>query len=140
MASARVEFITAVDTINRRTFATNTDPNGLYNLTIDPGSDTGPQVNRTIQALRAQVAGLEQKLSANAQRLSEQLLVQDLHVERVAGVPLFHAKEAVADGRANHRAAPRLVPGAFQGFHRIQFAGSTPRHPRLRQPPTRRRQ
>jgi hypothetical protein len=40
-------------------------------VAIDPGSDTGTQVNRTIQALRAQVAGLEQKLSANAQRLSD---------------------------------------------------------------------
>ena len=40
-------------------------------VVIDPGSDTGTQVNRTIQTLRAQVAGLEQKLSANAQRLSD---------------------------------------------------------------------
>ena len=40
-------------------------------IAIDPGSDTGTQVNRTIQALRGQVAGLEQKLAANAQRLSE---------------------------------------------------------------------
>jgi hypothetical protein len=40
-------------------------------VTIDPGSDTGTQVNKTIQALRAQVSGLETKLGGNAQRLAE---------------------------------------------------------------------
>jgi hypothetical protein len=40
-------------------------------VTIDPGSDTGTQVNKTIQALRAQISGLETKLAANAQRLSD---------------------------------------------------------------------
>lgn len=39
-------------------------------VTIDPGTDTGTQVNRTIQALRSQVSGLQSKLVANAQRLA----------------------------------------------------------------------
>jgi len=40
-------------------------------VTIDPGSDTGTQVNKTIQALRGQVSGLESKLGGNAQRLAD---------------------------------------------------------------------
>ena len=40
-------------------------------VSIDPGSDTGTQVNKTIQTLRDQVSGLETKLAANAQRLSD---------------------------------------------------------------------
>ncbi len=40
-------------------------------VAIDPGSDTGTQVNKTIQTLRNQMAGLETKLAANAQRLSD---------------------------------------------------------------------
>jgi hypothetical protein len=40
-------------------------------VTIEPGSDTGTQVNKTIQGLRAQVSGLETKLAANAQRLAD---------------------------------------------------------------------
>ena len=40
-------------------------------VAIDPGSDTGTQVNRTIQTLRGQVSGLETKLAANAQRLAD---------------------------------------------------------------------
>ncbi len=40
-------------------------------VTINPGSDTGTQVNRTIQTLRGQVSGLETKLAANAQRLAD---------------------------------------------------------------------
>jgi hypothetical protein len=40
-------------------------------VTIDPGSDTGTQVNKTVQTLRAQISGLETKLAANAQRLSD---------------------------------------------------------------------
>ncbi len=40
-------------------------------VTIDAGPDTGTGVNKTIQSLRAQVAGLQQKLSANSARLSE---------------------------------------------------------------------
>jgi len=38
---------------------------------IDPGSDTGTAVNKTIQTVRAQVAGLEGKLAASAQRLGD---------------------------------------------------------------------
>jgi hypothetical protein len=38
---------------------------------IDPGSDTGTAVSKTIQTLRAQVSGLEGKLAGNAQRLGE---------------------------------------------------------------------
>lgn len=38
-------------------------------VTIDNGPDTGTAVNKTIQSLRAQVAGLQQKLSSNSQRL-----------------------------------------------------------------------
>ena len=34
------------------------------------GSDTGTQVNRTIQSIRAQVAGLQQKIAANSGRLT----------------------------------------------------------------------
>ena len=40
-------------------------------VVIENGADTGTAVNKTIQTLRSQVAGLEQKLSANAQRLSD---------------------------------------------------------------------
>lgn len=40
-------------------------------VTIESGPDTGTQVNKTIQTLRSQVAGLESKLGANAQRLAE---------------------------------------------------------------------
>jgi len=40
-------------------------------VTIDAGSDTGTGVNKTIQSLRAQVAGLQQKLSSNSGRLGE---------------------------------------------------------------------
>ena len=40
-------------------------------ITVDPGSDTGTQVNKTIQTLRGQISGLETKLAANAQRLSD---------------------------------------------------------------------
>jgi hypothetical protein len=40
-------------------------------VAIDPGSDTGTQVNKTIQTLRGQVSGLETKLAANAQRLGD---------------------------------------------------------------------
>jgi hypothetical protein len=40
-------------------------------VTIEPGSDTGTAVNKTIQSLRSQVSGLEQKLVSNAQRLAD---------------------------------------------------------------------
>jgi hypothetical protein len=40
-------------------------------VAIEQGSDTGTGVNKTIQSLRAQMVGLEQKLAANAQRLSD---------------------------------------------------------------------
>ncbi len=40
-------------------------------VTIETGRDTGTAVNKTIQSLRAQVAGLKQKLAANAQRLAD---------------------------------------------------------------------
>ena len=40
-------------------------------VTIENGPDTGTAVNKTIQSLRAQVAGLQQRLAANAQRLAD---------------------------------------------------------------------
>ncbi|HEX4178361.1 MAG TPA: hypothetical protein VHY57_07975, partial [Rhizomicrobium sp.] len=40
-------------------------------VNIETGPDTGTAVNKTIQSLRAQVAGLQQKLSANSQRLAD---------------------------------------------------------------------
>jgi hypothetical protein len=40
-------------------------------VNIDGGSDTGTAVNKTIQTIRSQVAGLQSKLSANAARLAE---------------------------------------------------------------------
>ncbi|MBN9588761.1 MAG: hypothetical protein J0G99_07110 [Alphaproteobacteria bacterium] len=40
-------------------------------VTIDPGSDTGTAVNKTIQSLRSQLSGLQQKLMGNAQRLAD---------------------------------------------------------------------
>ena len=40
-------------------------------VTIEGGADTGTQVNKTVQNLRNQMAGLEQKLATNAQRLSD---------------------------------------------------------------------
>jgi hypothetical protein len=38
-------------------------------VTIENGPDTGTAVNKTVQSLRGQIAGLQQRLSANAQRL-----------------------------------------------------------------------
>jgi hypothetical protein len=40
-------------------------------VTIASGTDTGTQVNRTIQSIRAQVSGLQQKITANAGRLAD---------------------------------------------------------------------
>ena len=40
-------------------------------VTIDGGADTGTAVNKTIQAIRNQVAGLQQKLSSNSGRLAD---------------------------------------------------------------------
>ncbi|MGZ5926112.1 MAG: hypothetical protein ACXWLJ_05485 [Rhizomicrobium sp.] len=40
-------------------------------VAIDPGSDTGTQVNKTIQTLRNQMSGLETKLAANAAHLAD---------------------------------------------------------------------
>jgi hypothetical protein len=40
-------------------------------VAIEQGPDTGTAVNKTIQTVRNQVAGLEQKLAGNAQRLAE---------------------------------------------------------------------
>jgi hypothetical protein len=40
-------------------------------VTIDAGADTGTAVNKTIQSMRAQVAGLQQKLAANSARLGD---------------------------------------------------------------------
>jgi hypothetical protein len=40
-------------------------------VTIEAGADTGTAVNKTIQSLRAQVAGLQQKLAANSARLGD---------------------------------------------------------------------
>lgn len=40
-------------------------------VTIESGSDTGTAVSKTIQSLRIQVAGLQQKLSGNASRLAD---------------------------------------------------------------------
>jgi hypothetical protein len=40
-------------------------------VTIDAGPDTGTAVNKTIQSLRAEVSGLQQKLAANSARLAE---------------------------------------------------------------------
>jgi len=39
-------------------------------IVIEPGSDTGTAVNKTIQTIRSQIAGLQQKLTANAGRLA----------------------------------------------------------------------
>jgi len=40
-------------------------------VTIESGPDTGTAVNKTIQSLRAQVAGLQQRLAANSGRVGE---------------------------------------------------------------------
>jgi hypothetical protein len=40
-------------------------------VAIEQGSDTGTGVNKTVQNLRGQMMGLEQKLAANAQRLAD---------------------------------------------------------------------
>jgi hypothetical protein len=40
-------------------------------VTIESGPDTGTAVNKTIQSLRAQVAGLQQRLAANSGRVVE---------------------------------------------------------------------
>jgi hypothetical protein len=43
----------------------------ITTVSIEPGTNTGTAVNKTIQNLRSQLAGLEQKLAANAGRLSD---------------------------------------------------------------------
>lgn len=40
-------------------------------ITIENGADTGTAVNKTIQSLRAQVAGLQQRLASNSARFAE---------------------------------------------------------------------
>lgn len=40
-------------------------------IVVAGGSDTGTQVNRTIQSIRAQVSGLQQKIASNAGRLTD---------------------------------------------------------------------
>jgi hypothetical protein len=40
-------------------------------VTIEGGADTGTAVNKTIQSLRAQVAGLQQRLSSNSARFGD---------------------------------------------------------------------
>jgi hypothetical protein len=50
-------------------------PGGVTNATITPiqiaaGPDTGTQVNRTIQSIRAQIQGLQQKIATNAGQLA----------------------------------------------------------------------
>ncbi len=40
-------------------------------VTIETGPDTGTAVNKTIQSLRAQVSGLQQRLAANSTRVAE---------------------------------------------------------------------
>jgi hypothetical protein len=50
-------------------------PGGVTNATITPiqiagGSDTGTQVNRTIQSIRSQIQGLQQKIATNAGQLA----------------------------------------------------------------------
>jgi hypothetical protein len=43
----------------------------ITTVTIEGGADTGTAVNKTIQSLRTQVAGLQQKLAANSARLGD---------------------------------------------------------------------
>ena len=40
-------------------------------VTIDAGPDTGTAVNKTVQSLRAQISGLQQKLAGNAARFAD---------------------------------------------------------------------
>ena len=40
-------------------------------VTIDAGPDTGTAVNKTVQSVRAQISGLQQKLAANAARFAD---------------------------------------------------------------------
>jgi hypothetical protein len=40
-------------------------------INIENGADTGTAVNKTVQSLRAQVAGLQQRLASNSARLAE---------------------------------------------------------------------
>jgi len=40
-------------------------------INIEAGSDTGTAVNKTIQSLRAQIAGLQQRLASNSARLGD---------------------------------------------------------------------
>jgi hypothetical protein len=52
-----------------------TAPGSVTNATITPiqiagGADTGTQVNRTIQSIRAQIQGLQQKIATNAGQLA----------------------------------------------------------------------
>jgi hypothetical protein len=44
---------------------------GITPITIDPGSDTGTAVSHTIQSLRSDVAGIQDKVMADAQQLAE---------------------------------------------------------------------
>ncbi len=44
---------------------------GITPVTIDPGSDTGTSVSHTIQSLRTDVSGIQDKIMADAQQLAE---------------------------------------------------------------------
>ncbi|HEY5347194.1 MAG TPA: hypothetical protein VIJ72_03305 [Rhizomicrobium sp.] len=70
-------------------------------VTIDAGSDTGTAVNKTIQSLRGQVAGLQEKLSTNAQRLA------DLRNSGASAASSYHESKA--------RITTRLQIGTTRG-------------------------
>jgi len=70
------------------------------------GSDTGTQVNRTIQSIRAQVAGLQQKISSNYARLV------DLRNQGAGSANAYQASKARITARlqiGTTRGNPELV-------------------------------
>jgi hypothetical protein len=75
-------------------------------ITIESGSDTGTAVNKTIQTIRAQVAGLQQKLAANAARLA------DLRNNGASAAAAYHEAKAHITTRlqvGTTRGNPELV-------------------------------
>jgi len=75
-------------------------------ITISAGPDTGTQVNRTVQSIRAQVQGLQQRISTNAARLA------DLRNQGAAAAQAYQGSKARITARlqiGTTRGNPELV-------------------------------
>jgi len=79
---------------------------GITPVTIDPGSNTGTAVSQTIQGLRQEVSGVQDKLLAEAQQLA------DLKASAVQSSQQYHESKAAIAARlqlGTTRGNPELV-------------------------------